>query len=126
MAGRVPRGAAKESADNPYYAIGHRLPNMEAAAVTCLSFSLELYFKCLIRMGNKPIKRRTHDLVELFSLVGRRHQVTIKRYFRRNIQGVRGYLEQEYAAQGRPMPKLDFDYVLSGSKDAFTIMRYLY
>lgn len=24
------------------------------------------------------------------------------------------------------MPKLDFDYVLSGSKNAFTIMRYLY
>jgi hypothetical protein len=24
------------------------------------------------------------------------------------------------------MPKLDFDYVLAGSKDAFTVMRYLY
>lgn len=56
MAARIPREAAREAADNPYYVIGRGLPNMEAAAIACLAFSLELYFKCLIRMGQQAAR----------------------------------------------------------------------
>jgi hypothetical protein len=52
MASRVPHEVA---AGTPHYVeIGSGLPNMTAAAAACLAFSLELYFKCLIRIGNKP------------------------------------------------------------------------
>jgi HEPN domain-containing protein len=125
LAARVPREAANAVPENPYYAIGRGLPNMEAAAVACLAFALELYFKCLIRMGRKPYPR-IHDLVELFGMIGIRHQATVKRYYRQNTADVRAYLEREYTARKRPMPKLDFDYVLSSSKNAFRIMRYIF
>jgi len=119
---RVPYEAA---AGNPYYMIGRGLPNMQAAAIACRAFSLELYFKCLIRIGRKP-PTWGHNLVDLFNAIGVRPQAAIKRYFRQNIQEVRAYLEREYGARGRPTLKIDFDDTLSGSKDAFQMMRYLY
>jgi hypothetical protein len=71
-AARVPHYAAIADPRNPYYAIGRELPNMPVAAITCLAFSLELYLKCLIRMGNKT-PEKGHNLVELFKAVGRRY-----------------------------------------------------
>jgi hypothetical protein len=55
-----------------------------------------------------------------------RHQAAIKRYFRQNIEDVRANTEGQYTASGRPTPKVDFDFVLSVSKSAFRLMRYLY
>jgi hypothetical protein len=101
------------------------LPNMPAAASTCLAFSLELYFKCLIRISRKSFERE-HDLVRLFNLIGKRNQAKIRRYFRQNFSDVRAYLQRIYQESRFPVPKADFDYVLSASKDAFVIMRYIY
>src|SRR3954447_6397686 len=122
LASRVPH---EVEAGNPKYAFGRGLPNMTAAATACLAFSLELYLKCLIRIGKKP-PETGHDLVKLFGKIGMKHQAAIRRYFLRNIEDVRTHLEREYAASGRPAPKVDLDFVLSASKDAFTQMRYLY
>lgn len=101
------------------------MPNMPAAATTCLAFALELYFKCLIRIGRRSFEWE-HDLVRLFNLIGRRNQAKIRRYFRQNSDDVRAYLQRVYQDSGRQMPKPDFDYVLSASKDAFVKMRYIY
>src|SRR5436305_1632709 len=94
LAARLPDHAAKKM---PGYELFRGLRNMPAAATTCFAFSLELYFKCLIRMGGKHYEKRGHDLVRLFRLVGKRHQATIRRYFRENSSEVWTYLEREYA-----------------------------
>jgi len=122
LAARIPHEA---SAENPPFQFGRDLPNMTSAAVSCFAFSLELYFKCLIRMGNKPAETG-HDLVKLFTKVGLRNQAAIKRYFRQNIDDASKHLEREYSASGRPVPKPAFDFALSASKDAFYLMRYVY
>src|SRR6516165_11396464 len=44
--------------------------NAPTAILVCSAFSLELYFKCLIRMGRKSYKRR-HYLDELFEIMGK-------------------------------------------------------
>jgi hypothetical protein len=122
LAARIPH---EVEVGNPNYGFGRGLPNMPIASIACLAFALELYFKCLIRLGNKP-KETGHDLVKLFKKIGVRHQAAIKTYFRQHIDDLRAHLEREYAASGRSVPKPDFDFVLSTSKDAFSRMRYVY
>ena len=103
-----------------------RFPNnMDAAGVACLAFSLELYFKCLIRIGRKP-PARSHDLVTLFNEIGVRHQRAIRRYFYRHSVYLKEALSEELVPLGSAVPEPFFDYVLARSKDAFEIMRYLY
>src|SRR5437588_9142048 len=123
LATRIPHEVA--AGTQHYSEIGRDLPNMMSAAAACLAFSLELYFKCLIRMGNKPAETG-HNLADLFKKVGVRHRAAIKRYFHQNADDVRRHIEREYAATGRPVPKPLFEFVLSASKDAFTRMRYVY
>jgi hypothetical protein len=93
--------------------------------MVCAAFSLELYFKCLIRIGHKSFGR-DHDLAQLFSLIGRRNRTKIKRYWNANSSVVRSYVERTFKEDGLTPPKVDFDYVLSASKDAFITMRYIY
>jgi hypothetical protein len=123
LAKRFPDEAAAGNAQMQTYARG--LPNMDSAALACIAFSLELYFKCLIRIRRKPAAR-THDLVKLFNQIATRHQTAIRRYFKNNSADVRAYLERDFAAKGRTIPEPLFDYVLSGSKNSFEIMRYAY
>jgi hypothetical protein len=74
--------------------------------------------------GNPSV--REHDLAKLFSLIGRRYRAEIKRYWNANSEVVRLYLERTYNEVGSTPPKVDFEYVLSASKDAFVAMRYVY
>jgi HEPN domain-containing protein len=99
--------------------------NLPTAAMVCAAFSLELYFKCLIRIGRKSFDRE-HDLSKLFSLIGRRYRSKIKRYWNANSEIVRSYVERTFQDDGSMPPKVDFEYVLSASKDAFVTMRYVY
>jgi HEPN domain-containing protein len=90
------------------------------------AFALELYFKCLIRIGRKPYGKE-HDLRKLFGLIGRRSQANIKRYWReRAAEHAQISLEKIYSDSGEPVPKVDFTFCLNISRDAFTTMRYLY
>jgi hypothetical protein len=41
---------------------------MSISTMVCAALSLELYFKCLIRLGRKPYKS-IHDLEKLFNLI---------------------------------------------------------
>src|SRR5437588_3741479 len=79
------------AATDQKFAFARGVPNMPAAATTCLAFSLELYFKCLIRMNRKSFERE-HDLVRLFKLIAKTNQTKIRRYFRQNSGDVRAYL----------------------------------
>jgi hypothetical protein len=97
------------------------VPNMDSAADACAAFALELYFKCLIRIGKKqiPSGRSGHNLVHLFGIIAKRHQIAIRRYFNENCMHVREYLDGEFTPKGRVIPEPLFDYVLTNSKDAF-------
>jgi hypothetical protein len=99
--------------------------NMPTAAMVCAAFSLELYFKCLIRIGRKSYAG-VHDLSKLFSIIGRRNRNKIKKYWNDHCQQVKTDVEQTFAEDGLSAPRVDFDYVLSASKDAFRTMRYIY
>lgn len=98
--------------------------NLPTASMVCSAFSLELYFKCLIRMGRKSFGRE-HDLAKLFALIGRRNRTKIKNYWIDHSERVRSYIERTYKDDGQPAPNVDFDFVLSASKDAFVVMRYV-
>jgi hypothetical protein len=99
--------------------------NNVTAAMVCSAFSLELYFKCLIRMGHKSFGWE-HDLERLFAGIGRRNRAKIKRYWNANSDRVRSYIKRTFEDDGLTPPRIDFDYVLSASKDAFVTMRYVY
>jgi hypothetical protein len=99
--------------------------NLTIASMVCSAFSLELYFKCLIRMGRKSFGRQ-HDLAKLFALIGRRDRAKIKRYWNDHSGPVRSAVERLSEQDGLPTPKVDFDFVLSVSKDAFVEIRYAY
>ena len=99
--------------------------NLPTASMVCAAFSLELYFKCLIRIGRKSFGKE-HDLLKLFALVGRRNRAKIKKYWNANAAIVRSYVERTFEDDGLTPPRVDFNYVLSASKDAFIAMRYVY
>jgi hypothetical protein len=99
--------------------------NLPTAAMVCAAFSLELYFKCLIRIGQKSYTGE-HDLSKLFSLIGRRTRTQIRRYWNDHSDQVRQDVTQTFEEDGLPAPNLNFDYVLSASKDAFRTMRYIF
>ena len=99
--------------------------NLPTATMVCAAFSLELYFKCLIRMEKKPYQTG-HDLKKLFDLFGRRNQTKIKKYWNANSSMVKSDVQRESIAIGSQVPEVNFDYCLSVSKDAFNLMRYIY
>jgi hypothetical protein len=100
--------------------------HMLTASMVCSAFALELYFKCLIRMGRKPYELN-HDLERLFHLISQRSRARIKRYFPDHDQQVRVYVETQYEASGRQIPTADlFDFCLSASSKAFVQMRYVF
>ena len=96
--------------------------NLPTASMVCSAFSLELYFKCLIRLGRKSFGRED-DLAKLFALIGRQSRAKIKKYWNNHSETVRSYVERAYESDA---PKVDFDFVLTASKDAFVTMRYIY
>jgi|ERR1051325_150843 hypothetical protein len=126
LAFRVPNDAAKGDEYLKRYAGG--VPNMDSAVNACAAFALELYLKCLIRIGKKgiPSGRNGHNLVVLFNTIAKRHQLGIRRYFDNNSDRVRTYLKEAFAPHNRAIPEPLFDYVLANSKDAFVKMRYAY
>jgi hypothetical protein len=85
----------------------------------CSAFALELYFKCLIRIGRKPYELN-HNLERLFHLMGRRSRAQIKRYFPEHDYQVRVYVESQYQSSVRKIPNDDlFNFCLSASSKAF-------
>jgi hypothetical protein len=99
--------------------------NLPTATMVCAAFSLELYFKCLIRMEKKPYQMG-HDLKKLFDVLGRHNKIKIKKYRDANSSIVISDVQDEFIANSSPIPKVDFGYCLSVSKDAFNLMRYIY
>src|SRR6516164_930635 len=78
----------------PQLAFAHD-QNLPTASMVCAAFSLELYFKCLIRIGRKSFGKE-HDLLKLFALVGRRNRAKIKKYWNANAAIVRSYVERTF------------------------------
>lgn len=101
------------------------MPLVGTAQMVCMAFSLELYFKCLITIGNKQF-RRAHDLCELFDLIDEQIQANIKQYVGANSANVKSYVERAYKEEGTPIPNTDFNFLLTASKDAFIALRYVY
>jgi hypothetical protein len=112
---------------SPYtsYEVKALIQSPEIAYMACAAFALELYFKCLIRYGRKSFDG-LHDLSKLFNLIGKHHRVKIKKCWDAHSQQVKGDLCQRYIQGGRTVPHIDFDFVLSLSRDAFVTMRYAY
>jgi hypothetical protein len=69
---------------------------------------------------------REHDLKALFRLVRPVHRSHIKSRWQVNADALRLEIHGMYAGTDRPLPEVDFDFVLAVSKDAFTIMRYAF
>ena len=102
---------------------GLQLPT---AVMALSAFALELYLKCLIRIGRKSFGN-AHDLQVLFALISPRQQSRIRKFWKETfLEEVRQDLTCAYAAQGKSGLVVDFDSVLAMSKDAFTLMRYAY
>jgi len=100
--------------------------HLPTSVMVCSALALELYFKCLIRLGRKSFSR-AHDLVGLFALIAPKQQARIRRCWKQSyLEIVRSDLTRFYALSGRPMPKANFNTALSISKDAFTQIRYVY
>jgi hypothetical protein len=95
------------------------------ATMVCAAFSLELYFKCLIRIGRKPYQTG-HDLVKLFNFIGKRNRSKIKQFWIANSTQVRADVQEQYLASDEATPTVDFNYCLSVSRNAFNLMRYIY
>jgi hypothetical protein len=95
---------------------------LPTASMVCSAFSLELYFKCLIRIGHKSFGRE-HDLKKLFGLIMREDRQKIEKYWNSHSDTVCAYIKRAY---GSSAPTIDFDFVLSASKNAFVQMRYVY
>lgn len=93
--------------------------------MVCKAFSLELYFKSLIRIGERSYGRE-HDLKKLFRLIRPTHRAEIERRWQVNADALRSEIHGMYAANGRPLPQVDLNFVLTVSKDAFSIMRYAF
>jgi hypothetical protein len=100
-------------------------PKMPTVAMVCSAFALELYFKCLIRLGRKSYGS-THDLEELFELISQTNQAKIRRLWRANSATVRAHVESFHKEAEEPAPRVDFKYVLSASKMAFVQIRYIF
>jgi HEPN domain-containing protein len=97
---------------------------LPTASMVSGALSLELYFKCLIRMRGKPYPRG-HNLERLFHSIKPDDQVTIKRHFEEHSEQVQEYVERQYRDSGRPLPKPNlFECCLFVSKDAFALLRY--
>src|SRR5882672_11098426 len=69
--------------------------NNVTASMVCSAFALELYFKCLIRIGRKPYVAG-HDLAKLFAAIGLRSQAKIRGYFVTHGTETIEYLERSY------------------------------
>ncbi len=121
LATAIPRMAA----GNPLFAFAVDVPHMPTAAMTNSAFSLELYFKCLVRMSRKPLVKG-HDLEKLFASIGQRDRAKITNYFDAYSSNLRAYVERAYRTSGRPVPDVTLDWALRASKDAFVRMRYLF
>jgi HEPN domain-containing protein len=94
--------------------------------MVCSAFALELYFKCLIRLGRKSFGNE-HDLQILFSLIGLRQQSKIRRRWQQiYLEIVKNDLDKAYSNTRRRIPEATFDNALAMSKNAFTRMRYAY
>ena len=116
-AGKFATLIPKLANDNPGWFDVARDIQMPQPSMVCAALSLELYFKCLIRMGNKSYKKR-HDLEELFNLIGRGTRVKIKKYFYAHSEIVREHFEREYGKKKVSDIGL-FKFCLTANRDAF-------
>jgi len=65
-------------------------------------------------------------LSKLFSGIGKTNRRKIREYWDNHSIQVKIDVERTFSEDGLPAPKVDFDYVLSASKDAFLTMRYIF
>jgi HEPN domain-containing protein len=111
------------------YDLQRREPSMTArignASIVCAAFALELYFKCLLRIEKKKIKKG-HDLLNIFYMLGRRNKRKIGHYFKEHSDHMRRHVEKAYEAEGVPKPTVDLYFALKASRNAFVSIRYLH
>jgi len=94
--------------------------------VTCAAFAFELYLKCLISMETGAAPPNTHELDKLFARLHADTQKAIRDYFDANSVSTIAFIKGEFERARKPAPTIDFDYVLSVSRRAFPIARYIY
>jgi HEPN domain-containing protein len=100
--------------------------DVRMAMMSCAAFALELYLKCLIAMETGKAPPAMHDLQKLFDRLHVSTQTKIRRYFDDNSSLVKEFVEAQIAKHGVKAPIVDFDYVLTASREAFQLARYIY
>jgi hypothetical protein len=88
------------------------------------AFCCELYLKCLIRLeGKKPDS--THDLEILFGTLNSESQESIRKASEPDVTAWVAWFDEVYHKHlNKEPPKVDFDFLLNRSADAFKKIRY--
>jgi hypothetical protein len=93
--------------------------------VTLEAFSLELYFKCLLRIDGHVITRE-HDYRRLYNPLGVVRQATITKYFKEFAKASSTVAVIRARKPPAPYDPDNIDSVIDFSKDAFESFRYIY
>ncbi len=99
--------------------------HLPTSYIICKAFALELYLKCLIRIEGNSYGRE-HDLKKLFHLITKPRRSEIISRWQVNADTLREEIHSLYSRTGRHLPNVDFNFVLTTSKDAFTLFRYIF
>jgi len=99
--------------------------SVEMAIPVCSAFALELYFKCLIAIAGKAIPQ-DHDLKKLFNKMSPEHKTKVRDNSEVYLDDLKVYLAEGHQKAGKPVPVVDFNFVLRASRGAFELARYFY
>jgi hypothetical protein len=99
--------------------------DVRMAGVTCASFALELFLKCLLAMEGKDVPD-LHDLWHLFARLNKATQVKVRGNFEPYLMDAGRHIAASAKRAGYPIPTVDFDFVLNASRKAFPLTRYIY
>ncbi len=91
----------------------------------CSSFALELYFKCLIAMSGRSVPS-WHDLKDLFDKLEPNIKAKVRAYTEPYLPDTKAFITEGHQKAGKPVPTVDFNFVLRASRGAFELARYIY
>jgi len=104
----------------------HKFPlPVDMAIPVCSAFALELYFKCLLVISGSLIPPE-HDLKKLFNKLIPDQKTRIRQLSETYMGDLKLWLTEEHQKIGKPIPTIDFNFILRASKNAFEMTRYLY
>jgi len=115
---------AKGGAFTVSASIGSAPPGM-VPMVVCMTFSVELYLKCLVWLETGAPRQRGHSLVSLFGLIAPARQARVKHHYDAFIGPHRDRIEATPAPDFGP-GSTEFGSALQVASDGFADWRYAY